>query len=61
MLSRCHLSALEGLLTGSSEALQRDFAVQPPVQTPENVARYEKTAALRAEAKVCFLYSCVRQ
>ena len=47
-------AVLEGLLTGSNEARQRGFAVQTPVQTPENVARSEKTAALREEAKAGF-------
>ena len=45
-------AVLEGLLTGSSEARDRGAAVRTPVQTPENVARSEKTAALREEAKV---------
>ena len=45
-------AVLEGLLTGSSEAKSRGAAVRTPVQTPENVARTEKTAALREEAKV---------
>ena len=45
-------AVLEGLLTGSSEAKDRGAAVRTPVQTPENVARTEKTAALREEAKV---------
>ena len=47
-------AVLEGLLTGSSEAKDRGTAVRTPVQTPEHVARSEKTAALREEAKVCF-------
>lgn len=46
-------AVLEGLLTGSSEARDRGAAVRTPVQTPEHVARTEKTAALREEAKVC--------
>lgn len=44
-------AVLEGLLTGSSEAKDRGAAVRTPVQTPEHVARSEKTAALRQEAK----------
>ncbi|KAL0056197.1 hypothetical protein WJX82_008619 [Trebouxia sp. C0006] len=44
-------AVLEGLLTGSSEAKDRGAAVRTPVQTPEHVARSEKTAALREEAK----------
>lgn len=46
-------AVLEALLTGSSEAKDRGAAVRTPVQTPENVARTEKTAALREEARVC--------
>lgn len=45
-------AVLEGLLTGSSEARDRGAAVRTPVQTPEHVAKTEKTAALREEAKV---------
>ncbi|KAL3130366.1 hypothetical protein ABBQ38_008192 [Trebouxia sp. C0009 RCD-2024] len=44
-------AVLEGLLTGSSEARDRGAAVRTPVQTPEHVAKTEKTAALREEAK----------
>ena len=56
-------AVLEALLTGSSEAKDRGAAVRTPVQTPENVARSEKTAALREEARVrcstCWSYACV--
>ncbi len=45
-------AVLEALLTGSAEAKTRGAEVRTPVQTPENVARSEKTAALREEAKV---------
>jgi hypothetical protein len=54
-------AVLEGLLTGSSEAKDRGAAVRTPVQTPENVARSEKTAALREEAKVCLKQYCAHQ
>lgn len=49
-------AVLEGLLTGSSEAKDRGAAVRTPVQTPEHVARSEKTAALREEAMVCIYH-----
>jgi len=55
------VGSLEGLLTGSSEAKDRGAAVRTPVQTPENVARSEKTAALREEAKVCLKQYCAHQ
>ena len=45
-------AVLEALATGSPQAKDRGAAVLTPVQTPEHVARSEKSEALREEAKV---------
>ena len=45
-------AVLEALATGSPQAKERASAVLTPVQTPEHVARSEKSEALREEAKV---------
>ena len=45
-------AVLEALATGSSQATARAAEVLTPVQTPEHVARSEKSEALREEAKV---------
>lgn len=48
-------AVLEALATGSTQAQERALGVLTPVQTPEHVARSEKSEALREEAKVMLL------